>query len=130
MTELRSTDPAVASTLAPARGAGAGRRSPGRAPRSRSRGPLAVIAAALASFLVVLVLLTARVVSGHDPSLRASASTAAIVTRGGHTVLRTTASGRTVPVAAGAGVEAGAAQSVPLVTRSSGAVAGAGEGDE
>ena len=44
--------------------------------------------------LVVLALLTARVVSGTDPSLHASASSAVVVSHSGRTVVRTTASGR------------------------------------
>lgn len=79
------------------------------------RSPLPVLAAALACFLVVLALLTARVLSGHDPALGAIASRAVVVSRSGHRVVRTTASGRAI---AGSAVEA-PSTGTGLVTRSS-----------
>ena len=67
----------------------------------------------------MLALLTARVVTGTDPSLRASAQTQ-LVARHGHTVIRTTASGRRiVETAPGAG-ESSRAAPAGLVTRTSG----------
>ena len=87
--------------------------------RLRRRSPFAVLSAALASFLVVLALLTARVVTGTDPSLRATAQTQ-LVTRHGHTVIRTTASGKKiVETVSGNG---GASTKAPtgLATRTSG----------
>jgi len=95
------------------------------------RSPLTVLTAALASFLVVFVLLTARVVSGHDPALRASASRSALVSRGGHTILRTTASGRVLGPASSAtgGAQAAGTQPVTVVTRTSGGLADGGERD-
>ena len=87
--------------------------------RPRRRSPFAVLSAALASFLVVLALLTARVVTGTDPSLRATAQTQ-LVARHGHTVIRTTASGKKiVETVSGSG---GASSKAPagLVTRTSG----------
>jgi hypothetical protein len=95
------------------------------------RNPLSAVAAATASFLVVLALLTARVVSGVDPALRASASSAVLVSHRGQTILRTTASGRTIGVARqGAGVESSGAQPATVVTRASGGFAAGGERDE
>jgi hypothetical protein len=100
------------------------------AERSLLRNPLSVVAAAMASFLVVLVLMTARVVSGHDPALLASGPNTALVSRVGNTVLRTTASGRVIgPATAGAGTETSGAQPATLITRTSGG-AGAGAQDE
>jgi len=94
------------------------------------RSPLTVLTAALASFLVVFVLLTARVVSGHDPALRASASRSALVSRGGHTILRTTASGRVLgPASSATGALAAGTQPVTVVTRTSGGLADGGERD-
>ena len=108
------------------------RRAPGRAPASsRLRGSLSVIAAAAASFLVILALLTARVVRGTDPALRASASSAVVVSGRGHTVLRTTASGRVLAAATQApSAGAGRLQPATLVTRASGLLAGEGGRDE
>jgi len=95
------------------------------------RSPLSVIAAASASFLVVLALLTARVVSGGDPALRVSASSAVFVSHRGKTVLRTTASGRAIGIAKqGAGLESGGTQPATVVTRASGSFAAGGERDE
>ncbi len=95
------------------------------------RNPLSVIAPAAASFLAVLALLTARVVSGTDPSLHASAASSVVVSHRGHTVVRTTASGRVIGVAKqGAGVEGGGVQPATVVTRTSGGFAGGGERDE
>lgn len=103
----------------------------GVAKSSLLRNPLSVIAAATASFLAVLALLTARVVSGTDSSLHASAATSVVVSHRGHTVVRTTASGRVIGVAKqGAGVEGGGVQPATVVTRASGGFAGGGERDE
>ncbi len=94
------------------------------------RRPLPVIASALASFLVVLTLLTARVVTGSDPALHPGTSSAVVVSRHGHTVLRTTASGKVISVGTqGAGAQGVGAQPAPVVTRTSGGFAGAGEQD-
>lgn len=89
------------------------------------RNPFAVISTALASFLIVMVLLTARVVSGTDPALRASQSSAVIVSHSGRKVLRTTASGRVIGASGGQSGESGseiggARANHALVTRSSG----------
>lgn len=127
MTELRSGESAAAAPNAARGGVSA---HPARTPRSRWRGLLAVLAGTLASFLVVLVLLTVRVVSGVDPALRAVAPTAALVTHRGQTVLRTTASGRIIAseqVAGGS--ELAGSRPATVVTRTSG-VPGAGERDE
>ncbi len=126
MTELRSGASAAAAPNAACGGVSAHRA---RTPPSRWRGLLAVLAGTLASFLVVLVLLTVRVVSGVDPALRV-APTAALVTHRGQTVLRTTASGRIIgseQVAGGS--EPAGSQPATVVTRTSG-VPGAGERDE
>jgi len=90
------------------------------------RNPLSVISAAAASFLVVLALLTGRVMTGQDPALlSASASSPALISKGGHTVLRTTASGKVIGGATPAsGVQAGGAQPAAFVTRTSGAAGG------
>lgn len=88
-------------------------------PRRRRAGNLpAVLSATLASFLAVLALLTARVVTGTDPSLRATAQTQ-VVSRNGGTVIRTTASGRQiVETAPGSGQPSTAPAA--LVTHTSG----------
>lgn len=111
-------------------------RQASRAAGSRQlSNPLAVIVTAAASFLVVLVLLTARVMSGHDPAMRASAPSSVLVSHGGHTVaLRTTASGKVLGGAAqgaqGAGFEQGAAQPATIVTHTSGGLTSGGGRDE
>ncbi len=94
----------------------------------RLRKPLPVIAAALASFVVVLVLLTARVVTGHDPAL--GTPSAAVVAHGGHQVLRTTASGRAIAVGTQGTSGAAGAQLAGIVTRTSGAPGSGGLDDE
>ncbi len=116
-------------------GVPAPRQAGGSRLSSLLRDPLPVIAATAASFLVVLALLTARVVRGSDPALRASASSAVLASHRGHAVLRTTASGRVIGAAAqGTGAEGGAhapaahAQST-IVTRTSGGFTGGGEQD-
>ncbi len=108
------------------------RRADGRAPASSLlRNPLSVFSAAAASFLVILALLTARVVQGSDRALRANASSPVLVSQRGHTVLRTTASGRVLGGATqGPGVGSGGAQPATFVTRTSGGVAGEGGRDE
>jgi len=95
--------------------------------------PFTVMVSAIASFLVVLVLLTARVSTGHDPALSASASSSLVIPRGGSSSIRTTASGRTITVRASG--EAAPAVQAPtrtggLVTRTSGASRPGGERDE
>jgi hypothetical protein len=93
--------------------------------RSLLRNPLPPIAAAITVFLVVLVLLTARLATGHDPGLRPTASAPVNVVSGvhGRTVLRTTASGRQILTTEAAGAQpAGSSQAqAPLVTRTSAA---------
>jgi len=95
--------------------------------------PLTVMLPAIASFLVVLVLLTARVSTGHDPALSASASSSLVVPRGASSSIRTTASGRAITVPA-SGEAASPVQPQPqtggLVTRTSGASAPGRERDE
>jgi hypothetical protein len=81
---------------------------------------VAVLTAALASFLAVLAMLSARVYNGTGAGL---APTAAVISRNGHTVLRTTASGRLIATTAPAPSTAGAAPA-PLSTRSSGSARG------
>lgn len=83
-----------------------------------ARSPVAAVSAALASFLVVLTLLTARVVTGTDPGLRGTAQ-AQVVSKGGHVIVRTTASGRVIREAVGSPSPAGA-EAASVVTRSSG----------
>lgn len=93
--------------------------------------PFAVISTALTSFLIVMVLLTARVVSGSDPALHASTPNAVVVSHNGRKVLRTTASGRVIAVStAGPGKEIGGSPNGHgIVTRSSGGYAAGGESD-
>jgi hypothetical protein len=77
-----------------------------------------VLSAALALFLVVFALMSARVVIGTDPGLPAGPQAHVVTTKSGKTILRTTASGRIVREALPAtAVRSGA----PLVTRASGA---------
>jgi hypothetical protein len=121
MTERPTTQPA----------SGRARKPPRFAERSLLRNPLSVLAATLASFLVVLVLLTARVVTGNDPALRAGGTGTVLVAHRGHTLVRTTASGRVIGgVGANAGAQHGGAAPATLVTRTSGLLPGAGERDE
>jgi len=89
-----------------------------------------VLATALACFLAVLVMLSARVYTGTGQGL----PSAAVVSAGGRTILRTTASGRVIsetqaPGGAGASSAPGVASATPPATRSSGAAPG-GLGDE
>ncbi|HST34646.1 MAG TPA: hypothetical protein VLJ80_14125 [Solirubrobacteraceae bacterium] len=98
------------------------------------RSPLSVVGATLASFLVVLALLTAKVTSGHEQALPAGGAGSALVVKNGHKVLRTTASGRVLePASNVAGVQASntqaGAQPAALVTHTSGAVNGGGQDD-
>lgn len=101
-----------------------------RARRSSLSHAVAVFTSALASFLVVLALLTARVVNGQDPVLASMRPGSALVSHGGHTVIRTTASGRVLatPAAGSAGSEHGAS-STKIVTHTSGSSAAGGEHD-
>lgn len=99
------------------------------------RNPLSVIGATLASFLVVLALLTAKVTSGHEQALPVgSGNSSALVVKNGHKVLRTTASGRVIePASSVAGAQASGTQAgahpAALVTHTSGAVGGGGQDD-
>ncbi len=109
---------------------------PSTSPQARrsatTRSPLAVATTALAIFLAVLALLTARVSTGHDPALGASTASVVQVSRGGHASVRTTASGRVIGGSPGEGAGTAAASSSPagaLVTRSSGTRLG-GENDD
>jgi hypothetical protein len=101
--------------------------------RTSARDLLAVAAASLASFLVVLTLLTARVVSGRDPALNPGVSASALLSPAGRQVVRTTASGRVIGGAAAASSGSGAAsrgtRPVTALTRTSGGIAGGGERD-
>jgi hypothetical protein len=108
--------------------------SPGRSrwlDRSPLRNPLPAIAAAVTVFLVVLALLIARLSSGFDPALHPIASTPAVAATaaGGqrHTVLRTTASGRTILTSEAGPGQVGTGAAAPSVsprTRASGATGG------
>jgi hypothetical protein len=111
----------------------AGAANPGAAHRML-RNPLTVIGATLASFLVVLGLLTARATSGREQALPLGGGGSALVVKNGHKVLRTTASGRTLgPATSVAGAQPGSAQAgaqpAALVTHTSGAVDGGGQDD-
>lgn len=77
-----------------------------------------MLSAALALFLVVFALMSARVVIGTDPGLPTGTQARVLTTKSGKTILRTTASGRVVREAAPA---TGAQTGAPLVTRASGA---------
>ena len=97
------------------------------------RSPLSVVGATLASFLVVLALLTAKVTSGHEQAQPLGGAGSALVVKNGHKVLRTTASGRVIePASSVAGAQPGnvaGAQPAALVTHTSGAVGGGGQDD-
>jgi hypothetical protein len=97
------------------------------------RSPLSVLGATLASFLVVLALLTAKATSGQEQALPAGGADTALVVKNGHNVLRTTASGRVLEPASAAGVQASnthaGSQPAALVTHTSGAVGGGGQDD-
>jgi hypothetical protein len=90
-----------------------------------ARSPLAVLSSAVAAFLVAFTLLSARVLTGTDPGLR-GAPQAQVLSRTGHTILRTTPSGHVIreQVAAAPGTTATAG----LVTSTSG-TSGGGEAD-
>lgn len=101
-------------------------------PSGRGRSPLAVASAALAMFLAVLVLLTARLSAGHDPALGLATASIGHVSHRGHAVIRTTASGRVIEGAASEGAGAGTAghsQTEAIVTRTSGGQVGGGSDD-
>jgi hypothetical protein len=97
------------------------------------RSPLSVVGATLASFLVVLALLTAKVTSGHEQALPVGGGGSALVVKNGHKILRTTASGRVIEPASGVAVTSGSTQSgaqpAALVTHTSGAAGGGGQDD-
>lgn len=91
------------------------------------RSPLTVLGATLASFLVVLTLLTHQVLGGQR-SLPAGTSSALVIHRGGK-VLRTTASGRVIgPAPSAASTQPGGSSPV-LLTHTSGAATNGGEDD-
>lgn len=78
-----------------------------RARRKRPlRSLLPVLMTALAGFLAVLAILSARTFTGTAGGL---GQTAAVISHGGHTVLRTTASGRVIETPAPASAPAGGA---------------------
>jgi hypothetical protein len=95
------------------------------------RSALGVISAALATFLVVLAVLTARISTGHDPALAGSSAALAQALRGARATVRTSASGRVLGGQSGlpAG-ETAQAPASPLVTRSSGAPGTSGGADD
>ena len=92
--------------------------------------PLAVIGTALATFLALLAMMTARLVSGRDPALRSVATTSSTGARSA-TELRTRTSGT---VAGGSAQGAAAGQhrpgpAAPITTRTSGTLFASGERD-
>ena len=95
-------------------------KTPPRAGTKLARSPMAVLTSALAGFLVAFTLLSARVLTGTDPGLRGAAQ-AQVVSKSGHTVLRTTASGRVIREQVGG--SPGAAAPAKIVTGTSGASA-------
>ena len=101
--------------------------TPPHAGMKLARSPLAVLTSALAAFLVAFTLLSARVLTGIDPGLR-TAGQAQVVSKSGHTVLRTTASGRVIREQAAGSPGAATAAPAKIVTSSSGAIGG-GETD-
>lgn len=110
-----------------------GERTPRRGrPGVATRSPLAVACAALASFLAVLVLLSARLSAGHDPALGAATASIGHVSHSGHAVVRTTASGRVIAGSsspgAGAGTSSGS-QAEAIITRTSGGQVDGGRDD-
>ena len=85
------------------------------------RSPMTVLSTSLAGFLAVFVMMTARVYNGTDPGLQ---PTAAVISKGGKTVLKTTASGKVIASSSGT-PGAAAKKPAPLVTHTSGSI-GAG----
>ena len=83
---------------------------------------MTVLSTSLAGFLAIFVMMTARVYNGTDPGLQ---PTAAVISKSGKTVLKTTASGKVIASTAGT---PGAASKTPapLVTHTSGSI-GAGQ---
>jgi hypothetical protein len=83
--------------------------------RKRRPGPLPVVLTAIATFLVIFVLLAAQLRAGHDPAL----GPAVAVTSGQHSVVTRT-SGAAIP-------SGGSHSQARVVTHASGA---GGEGDD
>ena len=113
--------------------------SPGTQPRARSRfrerslllNPASVIGAALATFLVVLVALTARLATGRDPALAPAVAMRQPSGHGAGAALATRSSGGQAlghsPHSAQGATPTGSA---PLVTSASGAGGLYQEGDD
>lgn len=83
-------------------------------------GLMKVIAAALAIFLAVMALLTARVLTGTDPALVGQAARTSVSAHGAGPALRTTSSGAVLP-ASNATPPAGRPSQEAIITRASGA---------
>lgn len=98
-----------------------------RAPRHPLLGAFPLAVMTLATFLVVFALLMARLQSGADPGLRASANGVLQARGEAGTAIRTRTSGGAVPAASGNPVATEV--SSPLVTRTSGR-AGREESDD
>ncbi len=84
------------------------------------RSPMTVLTTTLAGFLAIFVMMTARVYNGTDPGLQ---PTAAVISKSGKTVLKTTASGRVIASTSTAPATAGKAPA-PVVTHASGSIGG------
>ena len=84
------------------------------------RSPLTVLSTTLAGFLAIFVMMTARVYNGTDPGLQ---PTAAVISKSGKTVLKTTASGKVI-ASSSATPGAASKKPAPLVTHTSGSVGG------
>lgn len=121
-----ATEP-VGHALPPVRSGGARHRSRSRfQERSLLLNPGSVIAAALATFMVVLLGLTARLATGRDPAL---APVVAIRQPSGHaagvSLVTRSSGGQALPGSGRQGAQGGAAAtqpgSAPLVTSASGA---------
>ena len=102
--------------------------------RSLLLNPASVIGASLATFLVVLVALTARLATGRDPAATPAVAIRQAPGNGAGTALTTRSSGGQAlgpgPQSAQGAARATQAASTPLVTSASGAVGLSGEGDD
>lgn len=135
------TDGRTGADRAPAASAGANagdRERPGDRAWRRSHPllgafPLSVMA--LATFLIVFTLMMARMTAGVDPTAPQGAATALVLGGGGQGTARTrTSAGGLIPGAGPSSASAPAASSLPaagaVATRTSGAAAVEGLGDE
>src|SRR5690348_544151 len=91
--------------------------------RRRLPGPLPVVLATVATFLIVFALLAVQLRAGHDPALGSAGQVVALTRGGNHVVTRT--SGASAPA-----VQQHSGKVHPVTTRTSGGRRRAGDDDE